>query len=265
MNVWYSFLIAFAMYSRVPVPTIDWTKERMRYVFCFFPTIGIVCGFGLWGWFLLAEWAGFSPVSAGLIGTAIPVFITGGIHMDGFLDTADALSSYGDREKKLEILKDPHTGAFAIIGCAVYVLCYAGAMVQWAGLVMGEATSAAALADSAALGAVFVMERAFSGLSVASFPCAKGTGLAAAFADSAQKKTVRFWLAIWLAACFFVLIVNAGWAGIGTGMGAGLVFIWYYQMAKEKFGGITGDLAGWFLQVCELVCLMILTVGIGIR
>lgn len=137
--------------------------------------------------------------------------------------------------------------------------------MQWAGLVMGEATSAAALADSAALGAVFVMERAFSGLSVASFPCAKGTGLAAAFADSAQKKTVRFWLAIWLAACFFVLIVNAGWAGIGTGMGAGLVFIWYYQMAKEKFGGITGDLAGWFLQVCELVCLMILTVGIGIR
>ena len=58
MNVWYSFLIAFAMYSRVPVPTIDWTKERMRYVFCFFPAIGIVCGFGLWGWFLLAEYAG---------------------------------------------------------------------------------------------------------------------------------------------------------------------------------------------------------------
>ena len=126
MNVWYSFLIAFAMYSRVPVPTIDWTKERMRYVFCFFPAIGILCGFGLWGWLLLAEYAGFSPVSAGLIGTAIPVFITGGIHMDGFLDTADALSSYGNREKKLEILKDPHTGAFAIIVCGVYLLCYAG-------------------------------------------------------------------------------------------------------------------------------------------
>ena len=119
--------------------------------------------------------------------------------------------------------KDPHTGAFAIIVCAVYVLCYAGGMVQWAGLVMGKITSAQALSDSAALGAVFVMERALSGLSVASFPCAKGTGLAAAFADSAQKKTVRFWLVIWLAVCFCVLIGNAGWAGIGTGIGAGLV------------------------------------------
>ena len=37
----------------------------------------------------------------------IPVWVTGGIHLDGYADTCDALSSYGDREKKLEILKDP--------------------------------------------------------------------------------------------------------------------------------------------------------------
>ena len=60
-------------------------------------------------------------------GVVLPVLLNGGIHMDGFLDVTDAKSSYGDREKKLEILKDPHTGAFAIIGGCVYFLIYYGA------------------------------------------------------------------------------------------------------------------------------------------
>ena len=52
-----------------------------------------------------------------------PVLVTGGIHLDGFLDTADALSSWQPWEKKLEILKDSHAGAFAIImGCAYFAL-----------------------------------------------------------------------------------------------------------------------------------------------
>lgn len=53
----------------------------------------------------------------------IPVLITGGIHLDGLLDTADALSSYKTKEEKLEILKDSHAGAFAIIiGICWFVL-----------------------------------------------------------------------------------------------------------------------------------------------
>ena len=58
----------------------------------------------------------------------IPVIVSGGIHLDGFADTVDALSSYGDREKKLEILKDPNTGAFAVIGLCVYFLADNGAL-----------------------------------------------------------------------------------------------------------------------------------------
>ena len=46
----------------------------------------------------------------------IPILVTGGFHLDGYMDVKDALSSYADREKKLEILKDPNVGSFAIIG-----------------------------------------------------------------------------------------------------------------------------------------------------
>ena len=56
----------------------------------------------------------------------MPVAVTGGIHLDGYADTSDALSSYGDREKKLEILKDSHCGAFAVIRLCSYFVAYFG-------------------------------------------------------------------------------------------------------------------------------------------
>ena len=61
------------------------------------------------------------------VGLAIILLVTGGIHMDGYMDTMDALHSYGSREKKLEILKDSHIGAFAVIMTVLYVLIAAGA------------------------------------------------------------------------------------------------------------------------------------------
>lgn len=54
------------------------------------------------------------------------MLVTGGIHLDGFLDTQDAMSSYQERERRLEILKDPRAGAFAIISGIVYFLIYLG-------------------------------------------------------------------------------------------------------------------------------------------
>ena len=62
--------------------------------------------------------------------TLLPILLTGGIHLDGFMDTSDALASYGDRVKKAGDFKDPHTGAFAIIGLGLYLLLYAGAVLS---------------------------------------------------------------------------------------------------------------------------------------
>ena len=75
----------------------------------------------------LSVQAGLGILAFSLLGTAVPLLITGGIHMDGFLDVTDARSSFQSRERKLEILKDPHAGAFAIAGCGVYLLLYTAA------------------------------------------------------------------------------------------------------------------------------------------
>ena len=103
--------VAFAMFSALPVPHVDWNERNMRYAMAAFPLVGAVIG---------ALWCvcGLLPLPDMLKAAGfclIPVAATGGIHLDGFADTSDALSSYGDREKKLAILKDPHCGAFAVI------------------------------------------------------------------------------------------------------------------------------------------------------
>ena len=120
-----AMIIAIAMYSKIPMPRVDWNEKNMRYAMCFFPLVGVIIGvLEIVAGNLITVWKGEGTFFYAVVLTLIPVFITGGIHLDGFADTMDAKSSYGDREKKLEILKDPHTGAFAIISlCCYFLLC----------------------------------------------------------------------------------------------------------------------------------------------
>ncbi len=119
MIVLQTIAVAFAMFSALPVPQFAWNEKNMRYALCAFPLVGLLCG---------ALWCvcGVLPLpalpAAGFC--LVPVWVTGGIHLDGYADTCDALSSYGDREKKLEILKDPHCGAFAVIRLCSYFAAY---------------------------------------------------------------------------------------------------------------------------------------------
>ena len=188
MNGLYSCIIAVSMYSKIPMPNVEWTGERMRYVMCFFPLVGLAQGAVLGLWLHLAlDVLNLSAAVSALVGAAVPLLVTGGIHMDGFLDTMDAVHSYGDRSRKLEILKDPHLGAFAVISFGVYMMLYLGVFHEYLSLVLREE-----MRDRYFLYAVpclvFVMERAFSGLSVVTFPQAKKQGLAAGFGGAAKKK-----------------------------------------------------------------------------
>ncbi|MDY5112348.1 MAG: adenosylcobinamide-GDP ribazoletransferase, partial [Bilifractor sp.] len=101
-----SFIVAFSMYSKIPMPHIEWSEKSMKYSMCFFPWIGLVIGLLEYLWFLLCGRTGVSDLLRSSIAVAIPLLVTGGIHFDGFLDTTDALSSWRTREERLRILKD---------------------------------------------------------------------------------------------------------------------------------------------------------------
>lgn len=252
MNILRSFAIAMAMYSKIPMPRVEWNEKNMKYAMCFFPVVGAVTGgiSFLLGKLMLSHSCGKLLFS--IVMTWIPLLITGGIHMDGFMDTMDALHSYGEREKKLEILKDPHSGAFAIIGICGYLMC---SVALWS------------VVDTSMLPVIamgYVLSRTLSGLSIVSFPAAKNSGLAKTFQDGAAKARVRVCMLIYLPVIAIGMIVWGQSMGAVAFAAAILVFVYYRWMSNKQFGGITGDLAGYFLQLCELGILAVAAVMGGL-
>ncbi len=253
-TIWNSFKIAFAMYSRIPMPNSEWTEQNMSLAMCFFPFVGAVIGALTWGVYALREWAygnGFvlNELFWVILLVLIPILITGGIHLDGFLDTMDAMSSYQPMERRLEILKDSHAGAFAIICCGVYLLTYVG--------VYSSLTSQMI----PVIAMSFMLSRTLSGLSVVCFPQARKKGMVASFAQNAAKRTTRIVLVIYLIVLIPLMIVAGGISGACAVLMAGLVFAYYYHMCMKNFGGVTGDLAGYFLQMCELLMALVVVLS----
>ena len=245
MKLLRSMSIAFSMYSKIPMPQFEWKEEDMRYSLCFFPWVGAVIAIAF---FFLGEGAkkcGMSPLFIVCILAALPILITGGIHVDGYMDTMDALHSYQPKEEKLRILKDPHIGAFSVIMVLLYYFLYLGFLSE----IQDKETL-----FIVALG--FIISRALSGIGVVSFMPAKKDGLLRAFADPAMKRNVRILLGTeLLVGCLAGSVLDLR-KMILVILAAGCAMAYYKRRAYREFGGITGDTAGWFVQICELVILI---------
>ena len=241
MHVVRSVCSAFLMYSRIPMPQVEWKEENRRYALCFFPLIGLVTGglFLLWYWFCDRLHIGSLLFAAGAV--AIPVMVTGGIHLDGFCDVNDAKACGGTRERMLMVMSDSHIGAFAAIHLMLYLLLQAGIFSQVEGIPM-----AAICAFS------FVQSRAFSGLAAVTFKNAKGAGTLWSFSKPAQRKiTIAAELTFLVVTSAVMVCLDKVIGSMGVLAGAAS-FLYYRIFAYKRFGGITGDLAGYFLQICEL-------------
>ena len=127
----------------------------MAYARGWFPFVGLLLGVALAGIEILAMYAFGAEVPSGSSGwagyvtvTAFPVILwpillvvilvalTRALHLDGFMDTCDALLGGFDRERRLAILRDPHVGAFAVIGVVCLLLVKVSALL---GLPVGGA------------------------------------------------------------------------------------------------------------------------------
>ena len=251
-SVWNSCKAAFAMFSKIPTPMVDWNKENMKYMMCFFPFVGAVIGVLTWlVGCVLGNHVELEPFFLTVILTVIPVFVTGGIHVDGLLDTSDALSSWQERTRRLEILKDSHAGAFAIITACVYFILWLGAWSQ-----LQSNTAGICIMSMG-----FMMSRCLSGIGVITFPKARTDGTVAEFSRNASEIAARNILA----AMFVILAALMIWInpilGVAAVISALLVFWWYHHMAMKYFGGTTGDLSGFFLCICEVVMALVLALA----
>lgn len=252
MHILKSLIIAFSIYSKIPVPQFEWKEEDMKYMLCFFPWIGAVIGGCVYFWNHLCSIFVVGKMCHILIGAAIPLIITGGFHVDGFMDTMDAFHSYQPKEKKLKILKDSHIGAFSVIMLGLYGMVYIGAFSE--------------IVDKSLLKIVcagFFLVRCLSGISVVSFPTAKKEGMLYLFANSSQKTIVKWWLYLQSIACVCFMLWQSLYAGVIVVVAAFLAFAYYYYRTKKELGGITGDTAGYFVLICE-VSMMAVTAVINV-
>jgi adenosylcobinamide-GDP ribazoletransferase len=244
MTILRSIATAFLMFSRVPMPKVEWKPENMRFALAALPLVGVLTGLVLWGWVWLCGALSFGNIlfAAGM--TLLPLLVSGGIHLDGFCDTVDALSSHAEPERKREILKDPHAGAFAVIGVCAYLLANFALY------------TALPNEKNAVLLACLIPAVSRSAGALASFGTpSDGAGLLHAMRSSANQRVVMAILAVWCALGIAGLLLLSPLTGGVMAFFAALCAVLTVRMAKRQFDGMSGDLAGFCIQVCELAML----------
>lgn len=247
-------VLGISMFSRIPVPQLDWSEENMRYMFCGFPLVGVCIGLLVWLWTYICAALNFGLVirAAGL--TLIPVAVSGGVHLEGFCDVADALASRADVEKKRRIMKDPHIGSFAAISLCAYFLIYFALCCE---LPIDRRTLPSLIL-------IPVLSRSLSGLSAIFFPASSAKGLLRSFRDASDRGVTVFVLATFALLSISMMTVAYMRAGISAVVMSALCLLALFFTSQKQFGGMSGDLSGWFLSLSEIMMLVGLTVAIKV-
>ena len=245
-----SVIIALSTYTRIPMPHVKWDDDAMKLAIAFLPIAGAAVGSAVWSWQALCRSLGFSAVLFAAVAAILPILITGGIHMDGYCDTSDALASWQSKERGLEVLKDPHVGAFALIRFAIYLLTSFAVLHE---LFLRE--------YDAGIGFLYMVSRCFAAWSAMAMPGARKNGMLAAFTEKADRRAASVVLSM------LTMIAAFGWiwfafpqALAGLALCLAITF-WYGRMAMKRFGGVTGDTTGYYLQTIELAMLAGLLIG----
>ena len=240
-----SLIIAVTFISIIPIPQKYipvWNDNALRY-FC--PMLAVTGGiFGaLWlmFWAVLCEISGGSTILRGFLMMILTLGLTGGLHLDGLMDTCDAVFSRRDREARLRILSDPQAGSFAVMGCAVILL---GKTILFSELLTLNV-------NSCALIAVPMYSRLGMAVLLNNLPFAKSGGLAVIL-GSARKRKHNIFFAVMMILLFMLSNI------------LGVIFvisvIFWRHMCMKIFGGISGDLLGFFVEMSEffmMLCLVI--------
>ena len=236
-----SLLSAFLMYSRIPMIQVEWKEENRRYALGWFPLIGVVIGGVLLAWRMFCTYFSVSQFLFAAVAVILPVLVTGGIHIDGFCDVTDARASYAEREKRLEIMSDPHIGSFAVIRVCLYLILQTALFSQIYDI-----------RSTAVVSCGYILSRSLSGLSAVTFRCAKKDGTLQDFVRPSYRSVTIAMITVFGASASLLMLFINTIQGLAS-FAAALVSFWYYRKtAYKEFGGTTGDLCGWFLQICEL-------------
>jgi adenosylcobinamide-GDP ribazoletransferase len=229
-------ILAVQFLTRIPTPQIaNFDPRELSRCAIYFPLVGLVIGAVIVAAILLG--ALITPSTGALFGLIAWVWITGGLHLDGLGDMADALgAAHSKPERFHEVLKDPHTGSFAVIVIGLQLIAKFVLLSEMAWLPIASLLLIPAWARWGTL--VWSL----------TVPPLK-SGLAERFAWDIGWLSVSLWalvlgaLSVWFAPQLLIAFVLVA---VGTGY-------WHWRL-----GGITGDGLGASIEIMETVLLLAL-------
>jgi adenosylcobinamide-GDP ribazoletransferase len=235
-------LIALQFLTRLPVrlPGMPAAQQVGRSLL-WYPLVGLLLGGLLLG---LHGLLGATPtlLQAAIV-LAVWVGLSGGLHLDGLADTADAwVGGQGDRERTLEIMKDPRSGPIAVVLLALVLLLKFAALVvllergAWAGLLLAP-----------------WLGRALLPLLFFTTPYVRAGGLGQALSEHLPRERLPLILALHSLAMLLL-----GWNGLLALLAAVLSFWLLRRAFIARLGGATGDTAGALLELAECAVLVAL-------
>jgi adenosylcobinamide-GDP ribazoletransferase len=242
-----SFCSAVVFYTIIPLPNA-WANSWTR-IARWASLIGLIIGLILsLSNFLLKSW-GFSPLTRGAIITAFWIGISGGLHLDGAMDTADGLATT-EPTKRLEVMKDSATGAFGAMAAIFIILLKTVALTEmtthnWLNLILAAGWG-----------------RWGQLMAIALYPYLRETGKGAFHKENIHKIADLFWGSTFIlsGSIFLLFLIAIPWWKmlVIVSSCAAIAFLpGYYFYCQLK--GHTGDTYGAVVEWCEVLILLCLS------
>ena len=235
------FYMSFGMFCNIRLPFYIWDDKLTSYMITMLPLVGLIIGTIWWLCAVLLTFLSIPIVLSAAFLCAAPFLIAGFIHLDGYMDTEDAILSRQPLEDKLRILQDSNAGAFAVVSLCIMFILHFGAMY----------TVAETGKHFALLIVIAVLSRcctAFSFLSLRHIPqCAYTSMLTEKIGVSHQ-----IFIIIIALSAIIISFLYAGLFGLAVSLAVILGYIITIWRVFKSFNGITGDLVGHALVISEL-------------
>ena len=201
-----------------------------------YPLVGLLIGAALSAANVLTRLV-LPDLAAAVLVVALWAILTGGLHLDGFADACDALFAATTRERRLEILRDVHLGAFGAAGLILLLMLKAATLANgsWASLFLAPILGRWAI--------VFA----------ATFPLARREGMAAMFVAGLTRREILIATMLVALPCGIF-----GWIGLASFVVAIGLALFIARLGLNRLGGLTGDIYG---MICESIEVAVLLVG----
>ena len=231
------FFMAWSMFCSIPCPSKKWDQTKTAQMLMALPFLGIMIGAI---WFGIYKACG--ALNLGFVGSALvavlPWLLTGFMHLDGFMDCSDAVLSFRDRERRLEILKDSHVGSFAVICMAILAMFTLAAWLQ-TGFTAG--------------GLVLILipaaSRSVVSACVLGFEPLKTSSYAKSMEKEKHTGGVAFCIAVCIISCALGILLGK-LEGIAVCISA-LCTLIVVLAVRKNLGGMSGDISGCAISIGE--------------